>query len=64
MNSKERICGCFNITVDDIISAKQNGCKSVEEIVKVTKAGRACGRCKEKAELTIIKVLQNRLYIK
>ncbi|MGL6108190.1 (2Fe-2S)-binding protein [Romboutsia sp.] len=59
-----RVCGCFNVTVEDLIKAKENGCKSVESIVKETKIGTSCGRCKEKSELTALKVLLNRLYIK
>ena len=62
--NNNRVCGCFNVTVDDIIKAKSKGCKSVKEIINETKATKACGRCKVKAELTILKVLLNRLYIK
>ncbi|MBQ3423355.1 MAG: (2Fe-2S)-binding protein, partial [Romboutsia sp.] len=51
------------VTIQDLLDAKAKGCHSVDAIIKETKAGMACGRCKEKAELTIIKVLQIRLYI-
>ncbi len=61
---ENRVCGCFNVTVEDLIKAKENGCNSVEDIVRETKIGTACKRCKEKAELTALKVLLNRLYIK
>lgn len=64
MNRDGRVCGCFNVTIEDIVKAKENGCKSVHEVVKETHAGQACGRCKSKAELTILKVLLNRSYIK
>lgn len=64
MSNDSRVCGCFNVTVEDIVKAKENGCRSVSAIVKETHAGTACGRCKPKAELTILKVLLNRLYIK
>lgn len=62
--NNDRICGCCNATIEDIIKAKENGCTSVDEVVKETNIGRACGRCKDKAELTILKALLNRLYIK
>lgn len=64
MDVNERVCGCFNITVNDLIKAKENGCKNVEEIIKETKIGTSCKRCKDKAELTALKVILNRLYIK
>ena len=63
MDTSKKVCGCFNVTIQDLLDAKAKGCHSVDAIIKETKAGMACGRCKEKAELTIIKVLQNRLYI-
>jgi len=62
MDKGKRVCGCFNVTIQDLIDAKDKGCNSVESIINETKVGKACGRCKEKAEITIIKVLQNRLY--
>ena len=62
--NNNRVCGCFNVTVDDIIKAKSKGCKSVKEIINETQATKACGRCKLSAELTILNVLLNRLYIK
>ncbi|SCH50028.1 MULTISPECIES: (2Fe-2S)-binding protein [unclassified Romboutsia] len=64
MSNSQKVCGCFNVTVQDLIDAKEKGCKSVKEIMNETHAGKACGRCRQKAEITIIKVLQNRLYIK
>lgn len=64
MDVNERVCGCFNVTVKDLIKAKENGCHSVEEMIKETKMGTSCKRCKDKAELTALKVILNRLYIK
>ena len=63
MDTSKKVCGCFNVTIQDLIDAKAKGCGSIEAIIRETGAGTACGRCKEKAELTIIKVLQNRLYL-
>lgn len=46
---KEKIiCTCFQITENVIWDAiKQNGLKTVEEVTNYTKAGGACGKCKE-----------------
>ena len=42
------ICTCFGVTENQIWDAiKQNGLKTVEEVVNFTKAGGACGHCKE-----------------
>lgn len=48
-NKKEKIiCTCFQVTEDLIWEAiKQNGLKTVEEVTNYTKAGGACGKCKE-----------------
>jgi len=46
---KEKIiCTCFQITENMIWDAiKQNNLKTVEEVTNYTKAGGACGKCKE-----------------
>ena len=42
------VCTCFNVTENQIWEAiKINNLKSVEEVTNYTKAGGACGRCKE-----------------
>lgn len=41
------VCTCFGITENIIWDAiKQNGLKTVEEVTNYTKAGGACGKCK------------------
>jgi NifU-like protein len=46
---KEKIiCTCFQVSENMIWDAiKQNGLKTVEEVTNYTKAGGACGKCKE-----------------
>lgn len=42
------ICTCFSVTEKQIISAiKENNLKTLEEVTNFTKAGGACGHCKE-----------------
>lgn len=42
------VCNCFGVTENMIWDAiKVNGLKTVEEIMNYTKAGGACGRCKD-----------------
>ena len=45
---EKMICTCFQVTENVIWDAiKQNGLKTVEEVTNYTKAGGACGKCKE-----------------
>lgn len=55
--SKEKmICSCFQVTDKVIIDAiKANGLKTVDEVTNYTKAGGACGRCKD----SIQKIIDN-----
>jgi NAD(P)H-nitrite reductase large subunit len=41
------VCGCFNVTEQDIKNAIRNGAKSFEEVQAVTKVGTGCGKCVE-----------------
>ncbi len=45
----ETVCSCFNITKSFLINEiKHNNLKTLEEVTNYTKAGGACGRCKDK----------------
>ena len=48
-NSSDKVvCTCFNVTENQILEAiKINNLKTVEEVTNYTKAGGACGRCKD-----------------
>lgn len=53
---EKMICTCFQVTDKVIIDAiKANNLKTVEEVTNYTKAGGACGRCKD----AIQKVIDN-----
>lgn len=41
------VCGCYNVTEQDLKNAVKNGAKSFEEVQAVTKVGTGCGRCVE-----------------
>jgi NAD(P)H-nitrite reductase len=41
------ICGCMNVTVQDMINAIKKGARSFEEVQAVTKVGTGCGNCVE-----------------
>jgi NAD(P)H-nitrite reductase large subunit len=39
------VCGCFNVTEQDIKDAVKNGASSFEDVQKITKVGTGCGAC-------------------
>jgi NAD(P)H-nitrite reductase large subunit len=41
------ICGCMNVTEQDIKIAIKNGANSFEEVQAMTKVGTGCGNCVE-----------------
>lgn len=41
------VCGCYNVTEEDLKNAVKNGAKSFEEVQAVTKVGTGCGHCVE-----------------
>ncbi|MCM1264784.1 MAG: Fe-S cluster assembly protein NifU [Candidatus Gastranaerophilales bacterium] len=53
------ICTCFNVTEDSIKEAiEQHNLTTVEEVTNYTKAGGACGRCKNTIQSIIDKYVQ------
>lgn len=50
------ICTCFSVTEKQIINAiKENNLKTLEEVTNYTKAGGACGHCKENIQAILDK---------
>lgn len=50
------ICTCFSVTEHQIINAiKENGLKTLEEVTNYTKAGGACGHCKDNIQAILDK---------
>lgn len=45
MQNMNVVCGCYNVTEQDIKNAINNGAKSYEEVQDITKAGTGCGGC-------------------
>ena len=53
------VCKCFGVTEDQIVRAiKENKLTSVEEVTNFTKAGGACGECKEGIQSILKAVLE------
>ncbi|EKQ51678.1 MULTISPECIES: (2Fe-2S)-binding protein [unclassified Clostridium] len=51
------ICGCKNVTVQDLDNAVKNGAKSFEEVQEITKIGTGCGHCIEKSRELVNQLL-------
>jgi NAD(P)H-nitrite reductase large subunit len=47
MDNNQVVCGCTNVTVQDLKNAIENGAKSFEEVQEATKVGTGCGKCVE-----------------
>lgn len=45
MYNNKVVCGCYNVTIQDLNNAVKNGAKSFEEVQAITKVGTGCGRC-------------------
>ena len=45
MDNNKVVCGCYNVTVQDLNNAVKNGAKSFEEVQAITKVGTGCGHC-------------------
>lgn len=42
----QNVCRCQNVSMNEVVAAVQNGADTVEKVMKETKAGSGCGRCK------------------
>lgn len=51
------ICSCFDISVEDIQNAINNGAKSYDEVVEATSIGNACGVCESEAREVVAELL-------
>ena len=57
----EIVCECFGVTDLDIIRVvEQNNLTTLEEVTDYTKAGGGCGRCHEKIEAILYRILTKR----
>ena len=51
------VCGCFNVTVNDLVKAIKNGAKSFEEVQLATKVGTGCGNCVDSNKALVAQLL-------
>jgi NifU-like protein len=57
----EIICECFGVTDQDVIRVvEQNNLSTLEEVTDYTKAGGGCGKCHEKIEALLFRVMSKR----
>ena len=57
-NKPKKICSCYNVSNQDIINAINNGCSSINDVRRTTKAGTACGKCNSSVEYLTYKSLK------
>jgi NAD(P)H-nitrite reductase large subunit len=58
-NSKV-VCGCMNVTEQDIKNAIKNGASSFEEVKAITKVSTGCGKCAGNNEKLVNDLLLNK----
>ena len=57
IDENQVVCGCFNLTVQDLANAVKNGAKSFEEVQAITKVGTGCGNCVESNKALVAQLL-------
>lgn len=57
MENNKIVCGCFNVTEEDIKKAINNGAKSYKEVQDITKVGTGCGGCLVSSEALVNELL-------
>jgi len=57
MDNDKVICGCTNVTVQNLRDAIENGAKSFEEVQSVTKVGTGCGKCVDSVKVLVDELL-------
>lgn len=58
IDQNQVVCGCFKVTVNDMINAIKNGAKSFEEVQAITKVGTGCGKCVEANRTLVAQLLK------
>jgi NAD(P)H-nitrite reductase large subunit len=54
------VCGCFNLTEEDLNNAIKNGANSFEEVQAATKVGTGCGNCIESNKALVAQLLSRK----
>lgn len=57
MDNNKVVCGCFNVTVQDLNNAIKNGAKSFDDVQAATKVGTGCGNCVENNKTLVDEIL-------
>lgn len=60
MDNNKVVCGCFNVTEQDLNNTIKNGAKSFEEVQAVTKVGTGCGKCTDSVKALVDDLLLKR----
>jgi len=57
IDENQVVCGCFKVTVQDLVKAIKSGAKSFEEVQAVTKVGTGCGNCVDSNKALVAQLL-------
>lgn len=57
IDENQVVCGCFNVTVNDLVKAIKNGANSFQEVQLATKVGTGCGNCVDSNKALVAQLL-------
>ena len=57
VDNNKVVCGCFNVTEQDLNNAIKKSAKSFEEVQAATKVGTGCGKCVESNKVLVAQLL-------
>ncbi len=57
MDNDEVMCGCTNVTIQNLRDAIENGAKSFEEVQSVTNVVTGCGQCVDNVKALVDELL-------
>jgi len=57
MDNDKVVCGCINVTVQDIKDSIANGAKSFEEVQEATSVSTGCGSCEDSVRALVDELL-------
>ncbi|MBQ5696669.1 MAG: (2Fe-2S)-binding protein [Clostridium sp.] len=54
----KKLCYCYNVSVDDIKRAIENGASNFDEVQEATNCGKGCGSCLAEIKAVVDEMLK------
>lgn len=56
----KKLCYCYNVSVDDIKRAIENGASNFDEVQEATNCGKGCGSCLAEIKSVVDEMLKEK----